>query len=93
MSIPSRGVGRVRRYSRPAGSYRRFDRLEQVFGHDREVAHAVAGRVEDGVGDRRRDADDGEFTDALGAEGVDLGIRLVDERDVDVRRARRRVWG
>jgi hypothetical protein len=41
--------------------------------HDREAADAAAGRVEDSVGDRRRDAYDCEFADALGAERIDLG--------------------
>ncbi|WP_395852666.1 hypothetical protein [Cystobacter fuscus] len=47
-------------------------------------SRALARGVEDVVGDRRRDPDDANLTQALGAQGVDDRVLLVDEDDVDV---------
>ena len=51
---------------------------------DRQVAHALAGGVEDGVGDRRRGADDPDLADALRPHRVELVVVLLDPRGVDV---------
>jgi hypothetical protein len=47
---------------------------QEVFGHDREVPDAAPGGMEDGIGDRRRDAGDAELADALAAERADLRV-------------------
>src|SRR4051794_34881771 len=38
---------------------------QQFVGRDRQFANALAGRVEDGVGDRRRDPDHRDLADAF----------------------------
>src|SRR5580704_2372628 len=55
----------------------------QLVDGDRQVAHALAGGVEDRIGDRRRRADDADFAHALDAERVDLVVLLLDEDHVD----------
>ena len=56
----------------------------QFVQRDRQVAHALAGRVIDRIGDRRRDPDDADLADALDAERIDDRVRLVDEDHLDV---------
>ena len=48
---------------------------EHAVEPDRQLAHAPAGGVEDGVGDRRGGADDADLADALGAHRVELARR------------------
>ena len=50
---------------------------------DRQVANADAGRVVDGVGNRRRGADDADLADSLRAHRVDVQILLIDTRHLD----------
>src|SRR3954452_7651518 len=50
---------------------------------NRQVAHALAGRVIDGIGDRRCDPDHCNLSEAFHARAVELRIRLVDELDLD----------
>lgn len=65
-------------------------RAERRERHSREklvhdygkVADALAGRMVDGVGDRRRSPDDAEFADALHPQRIDLGIHLGDHDHV-----------
>src|SRR4051812_39324959 len=58
--------------------------VEKLVQCDGEAADAFAGGVIDGVCDRRRDADNADFANALDAERVDVRVRLVDEDHVDV---------
>src|SRR4029450_13028885 len=55
----------------------------QLVERDRQIAHALAGRVIDRVRNRRRSADNADFADALDAERIDLVILLFDENYVD----------
>ena len=58
--------------------------MQQFIERDRQIAHAFAGRVIDRIGDRRGDADNADFADALDAERIDQVVRLVDEDDLDI---------
>ena len=55
---------------------------------DGKIAHALAGRVEDGVGDRRCDADERDFAEALDAKRIDVRVLLLDEMRLELRRCR-----
>src|SRR5262245_17648825 len=57
---------------------------QQLVERDRQIANALAGRVEDGVGDRRRYAHDADFAQSLGAERVDDRIVLFDEDHINL---------
>src|SRR3954453_16173198 len=59
-------------------------KLNQLIRRDRQIAHALAGRVIDRVGDRRGRSDYSDLTHALDAERVDDLVRLVDEDHLDV---------
>src|SRR5436309_15298970 len=74
----------ARRHSapRPTGSRpvrRAIPPSLQLIQGDRQVAHALAGRVIDGIGDRSRDPVNAYLADALRAERIDELVWLVDD--------------
>ena len=58
---------------------------EQFFKRDRQIAHALAGRVIDGIGNRGRYRDRCQLAKALRAEWARLVIEVTDEQDVELR--------
>ena len=56
--------------------------IEQFLKRDRVIAHAHAGGVVDGVGDRRGHAAQAQFGHALGLHRGAVGVRLVEEDDL-----------
>src|SRR5438094_2034446 len=79
----------ARRHSapRPLGSRpvrRAIPPSLQLIQRDRQIANALAGRVIDGIGDRRRDPDNTDLAEAFCAERIDERVRLVDEDYLDV---------
>jgi hypothetical protein len=57
---------------------------QQLVEGDRQVADALAGRVKNGVGDCRRDADDAHLAQAFDAEWIDNRIVFFDEYPIDI---------
>src|SRR6266568_912464 len=60
---------------------------EQLVRRDRQFTYALAGRLEYGIRDRRRDAHHRDLADALHAERVHVRVVLVDEDHVHHPRA------
>src|SRR5438034_7891926 len=58
--------------------------VEEILDHDGDVPDADAGGVVDGVGDGGGHADDGDFADSFGTDGIVQGVGVFDEVDVDV---------
>jgi len=56
----------------------------QFVKSDREIAHALPGRLIDRVRNRCCNADDADLTKAFDAERIDDVFRLVDENNLDV---------
>src|SRR6185369_15684323 len=56
---------------------------QELFDVNRQIAHAPAGGVIHRVGNRGRHADAGNLAEALGTDGVEPRIRLVDEVDLE----------
>src|SRR5262249_29300345 len=61
---------------------------QQLVESDRKVPDAPAGRVIDRVRDGGADADNADLAQALGAEGIDDLVVLIDEDHVDVMHVR-----
>jgi hypothetical protein len=60
-------------------------RLQKLLHRDRKIAHAHAGRVINGVGNRRRRGYRGQLAEPLGAEWARFLVELADEDDVELR--------
>src|SRR5436305_10942293 len=58
--------------------------LDQLVDRDRQVPHPLAGRVVDGVGDRRGDSRDADLADAPAAERVDHRIGIVQQLNFEM---------
>ena len=58
---------------------------QHIFYTDGKIAHALARRVKNGVGDSGRHADEGDFAEALNAERIDVRVLLVDEVRLELR--------
>jgi hypothetical protein len=56
--------------------------LQKLFGRDRQVAYAFAGRVIDGIRHRRRYADQRQFRESLCTDRVDVLVLFLDEECV-----------
>jgi hypothetical protein len=52
---------------------------KQVLQRDGKLADAPAGRVEHGIGDRRRDANDRHLAQSLDPQGIDVRIMFFHE--------------
>ncbi len=57
----------------------------QLFERNRQLSDSFAGCVKDGIGDRRRDADDADLADALAAECRRMVIRDADGDHLNIR--------
>src|SRR5437899_3885059 len=57
---------------------------EKLFHRDRQVAHALAGRVIHGIGDRRRYRHGGELPEALGSEWARFLVELANEERLEL---------